>query len=366
VKYIQEETRLVEQDLEYRKVQCTGRASYIVTLPKEWVQDMGLKAGHQLAIKKQEDSSLLLIPRTVLEKIAEPKKSTLNEATIHITSKEDPKSLVRKIISLYVVGIDLIHIKSRDGEFASEQKTLLKDAARRKLLGAEVISESPNEIVLQILINHPEFPIQKAIKRMFIIALSMNKDAISALKSLDKALVQNIIETDDDVDRLDLYVIRQLKYTIQKNQFEEIGLKSPKEFLGYRLATNAVRGIADLAEKIAENILTMDKPVNEKIYNKILTLSSYGNQLFEDAMISFFKRDYQAADAIISRSEKIADTEKEIFKTVLDTEMDAKDASSLRLILDSSRRMIEYSKDIAEVTLNRTVEETYVNKELTR
>jgi len=362
VKYIQEEMILVEQDLEYRKLQRTGRASYIVTLPKDWVQDMGLEAGHQLALKKQADSSLLLIPRTALEKIAEPKESTLNEVTIHITSKEDPQSLARKITSLYVVGMDLIHIKSRDGEFASEQKTSVKDAVRRKLLGTEVIAESPNEIVLQILINHPEFPIQKAIKRMFIIALSMNKDAISALKSLDKALIQNIIETDDDVDRLNLYVIRQLKYAIQKNQFEEVGLVSPKEFLGYRLATNIVESIADLAVNIAENILTMDKHVNEKIYNKILTLSSYGNQLFEDTMISFFKRDYQAADAIISRSEKIADMEREIFKMILDTEMDAKDASSLRLIIDSSRRMIEYSKDIAEVTLNRTVEETHGNK----
>jgi len=353
---------LAEQDLEYRKVQRTGRASYIVTLPKEWVQDMGLEAGHQLALKKQEDSSLLLIPKTALEKIAEPKKSILNEVTIHTTSKEDPQSLARKITSLYVVGMDLIHIKSSDREFASEQKTSVKDAVRRKLLGTEVISESSNEIVLQILINHPEFPIQKAIKRMFIIALSMNKDAISALKILDKALIQNIIETEDDVDRLNLYVIRQLKYAIQKNQFEEIGLKSPKELLGYRLATNAVEGIADIAVKIAENILTMDKPVDEKIYNEILTLSSYGNQLFEDTMISFFKRDYQAADAIISRLEKIADMEKEIFKMILDTEMDAKDASSLRLILDSTRRMIEHSKEIAEVTLNRTVEETHVSK----
>jgi len=366
VKYIQEEMRLVEQDVEYRKVQRTGRESYIVTLPKDWVQNMGLNAGHQLAIKKQEDSSLLLIPRTTLEKIAESKKPVLNEVTIHVTSKEYPQSLVRKITSLYVVGMDLIHVKSRDGEFASEQKTLIKDAVRGKLLGTEVIAESPNEIVLQILINHPEFPIQKAIKRMFIIALSMNKDAISALKSLDKAIIQNIIETEDDVDRLNLYVIRQLKYAIQKNQYEEVGLKSSKEFLGYRLATNAVEGIADLAVEMAENILTMDKPIDEKIYNRILALSSYGNQLFEDAMISFFKRDYQAADAIISRSEEIADMEKEIFKMILDMKMDAKDASSLRLILDASRRMIEYSKEIAEVTLNRTVEETYVNKELVR
>lgn len=354
---------MVEKDLEYRKVQLTGRASYIITLPKQWAQEVGLEPGSQLALRKQEDSSLLVTPRTALEKAEEKKEPVLREITLHVNPKDDPQFVVRKIISLYVVGVDIVHIKSKGGQFTSEQRMVVNDAVRRKILGAEIVSESPNEIIMQTLINHPEFPVERAIRRMFSLALSMNRDVISALKTLDESLVRKVMDVDDDVDRLNLYVVRQLKYAIQKDQFEEVGLKSPKEFLGYRLAASILKSVAYQAVKMAENVLTMEKPVDDEVYEKILTLSSYANKMFRDSMAAFFGRDYQAADTIMSESTGVADAERDIFKTVLDKKVDAKEASSLRLILHSHRRMIEYSREISEVTLNRTIEETCAKDE---
>ena len=59
----------MERDLGYRRVQHTGRGSYIISLPKEWIRDLQLERGNQLAFKLQEDSSLLLVPRRILEEI---------------------------------------------------------------------------------------------------------------------------------------------------------------------------------------------------------------------------------------------------------------------------------------------------------
>jgi len=349
--------------LEYRKVQLTGRSSYIVTLPKDWVRDIGLEPGNQLAVKRQEDSSLMLIPGAALEEARKAEEKALSEVTLHATPKDNPQFVVRKMISLYVVGVDIIHIKSKGGGFAPEQKRLIHDAVRSKLLGAEIISESPEEIAVQILINHPEFPVQRAIRRMLSLALSMNEDVISALKTLDEGLARKVMDVDDDVDRLNLYVVRQLKYAIQNNQFKEIGLESPKEFLGYRLAASILENVADQAVKMAENVLTMEKPVDDEVYEKILALGSCGNKLFRDSMVAFFSRDYQAADDIISKTVGVADAERDVFKMILDRKIDAKEASSLRLILHSSRRMTEYSREMSEVTLNRTIEETCARDE---
>lgn len=349
---------MAEGTLEYRKVQLTGRSSYIVTLPKDWVRDIELKPGDQLAIKRREDSSLMLIPGAALERAREAKEKVLREVTLHVTPRDDPQFVVRKTISLYVVGVDIVYIKSKGGRLAPEQKRLVHDAIRSKLLGAEIISESPEEIAIQILINHPEFPVQRALRRMFSLALSMNEDVISALKTLDGGLARKVVDVDDDVDRLNLYVVRQLKYAIENKQFKEIGLESPKEFLGYRLTASILESVADQAVEMAENVLTMEKPVDDEVYEKILALSSCGNRLFRDSMVAFFNRDYHAADDIISRSARAADAERGILKTILDKKVDARDVSSLRLILHSSRRMIEHSRGISEVTLNRTVEET--------
>ena len=76
---------MMSRDLGYRKIQCTGRSSYIISLPKEWVSTTKLEKGSELAFKVQEDSSLLLVPRKILEK-REVAKSTLKEHTLHITS----------------------------------------------------------------------------------------------------------------------------------------------------------------------------------------------------------------------------------------------------------------------------------------
>jgi|GEM_PF-6097149 len=48
---------------------------------------------------------------------------------------------------------------------------------------------------------------------------------------------------------------------------------------------------------------------------------------------------------------------QETVNLMLSKRMDPNLASVLRLILDNARKMMEYGRDIAEITLNRTVEE---------
>jgi len=176
---------MVERDLGYRRIQCVGRGSYIISLPKNWVIENKLGKGSQLAFKVQEDSSLILIPRKLLES-RKKKGSDLKEFTLRVSSRDNPSSVCRKIISLYVISADLIHVKSEDGNLTLKHKASINDLVRNVLLGSEIIEETPNEITLQILINHPDFPIERAIRRMFILALSANNEAISSLKSMDE------------------------------------------------------------------------------------------------------------------------------------------------------------------------------------
>ena len=48
---------------DFRKVQVTGGNSFVVSLPKSWVNDVGLHARDPVAVLVQPDSSLLIIPR---------------------------------------------------------------------------------------------------------------------------------------------------------------------------------------------------------------------------------------------------------------------------------------------------------------
>jgi hypothetical protein len=239
----------------------------------------------------------------------------------------------------------------------------------KMLLGTEVVSESPNEITIQILINHPEFPIETALRRMSAIATIMDNNAVSALESFDEELIQDVIDSDTDLDRLNLYIIRQLKYGIEHNLFKEMGFKSPKEFLGYRIVAKNLENVGDNAVGAAKNVLTLNKllkdqtlilrePMDEEVYSGVLKFNSFSHRLLEDSLKALFKRDYHLADETISQFMSTGlELEKDAFNLMLYKNMDPNVASVLRLVIDNARKMMEYSRDIAEVTLNRTVEE---------
>ncbi len=70
-----------------------------------------------------------------------------------------------------------------------------------------------------------------------------------------------------------------------------------------------------------------------------------------------FKRDYKDAEKLISKREALIPLENELIMLMSSKKLDPNIASVLRLIFDSSRRIMDYSRNMAELTLNRTVEE---------
>ena len=358
---------MAEKDLGYRRVQSTGRGSYIISLPKDWVRDIGLKRGSEIAFNVQTDLSLLLVPRK-LETSGESEEKKLKEYYVNANPKEDSQATLRMIKALYAIGADIIHIRFKSPEEAEKYKTETKNFARDSFLGSEIIDETANEITLQILIRHSEFPIEKAVRRMAIVALSANKDAIAALKNRSTSLFESVINAHNDVNRLGLYIVRQLKYGIERNLFRELGFKTPKEFLLYRIAVNDVENIGENAVNIVNNIGTFQKmiedqtlfvkePVDEEIYSQLVEFNNVAQQLFEDAIKAMFKREYKDAEKIISKREGFIALENELIMLMSSKKLDPNVASVLRLIFDSSRRIMDYTRNMAELTLNRTVEE---------
>ena len=364
--YIDEVFEMVEEDLGYRKIQRTGRSSYIISLPKEWITSNELDKGNQIAFKELEDSSLLLVPRGVLE--SREDAATQKEYFVQVSADDDPQSLSQRIRSLYAVGADLIVFKFKKDANSLELRSVIRNTARL-LLGAEIIEESSSEIKMQILIGHIEFPIEKAVRRMFVLALSMDKDVVSSLESVDIERLQNVIECDNDLDRLNQYVIRQLKYGVVHKQYREMGFESPKEFLGYRIVSKNIENVGDNAITLAKNILILQKMISEKvvslpetideeILSSVLKVNSLSHELFEESLMALFKRDYAMANrTIVTFLSRGVQLEKDAVTSLLTKKLDPNVAYVLMLVLESSRKMMEYSRDIAEVTLNRTVEE---------
>jgi phosphate uptake regulator len=363
----------MERELGYRTVQSTGRGSFVISLPKKWAQEIGIDKGSLIAIKILADGALVLIPRKMEEKRNE-KSIISKEYFIKVNQRSDTESVCRRIASLYATGAELMHLSFKDITNNKELKTSVTNLVRNLLLGTEIVEETTDEMSLQVLINHPELPIEKAIRRMANLSISAHKDSIVALGNLEEDKLQYIHRKKMDVERLNLYVVRQLKYGIEHNLFEDWEFETSKEFLGYRLVANDIKNIAGNAHNMGKNIKTLRRLINDKllflkdsideeVYNQIDSFNSSTEHLFKESLESLFNRDYAQADRILSRIESFLMLENDLITLFLNKKIDPNLLSICRLVLDNTRKIVEYSKEIAEVTLNRTVEEVSVRSQ---
>lgn len=333
---------------EVRKIQFTGKSTFIVSLPKRWVTRMGLRAGSRLIVMEQGES-LILTPEGAGRVVAEP-----SEAIIRVSAQESPDKVVREIISLYLVGYNYISVRALDGRITAVHRNAVKELVRKKLVGVEIVSESPDEVKLQVLISYPELSIESALRRMCFIAASMHDDALQALKSMNKKLAQEVVQLDDEVDRFGLYIIRQLKAAVQNDKIlRDLGLSSPRDCLGYRVIVKFVERIADHAVKIAEIIQALEDKPREAFVNKVEEINRFVKSVFQDAIAALFRGDYLLAEAVIAKSKAIAQLEDEALKLAQDGE--SKSMPAIRMMLESLRRAAEYAGDIAEIVLNLNI-----------
>jgi len=334
---------------ETRKVQFTGGSTYIISLPKRWVTQNQLKRGSFIKLREEEEGGLLTIVPPGLTV-----RNKLDEAAIRVSPKDGTEMIARKIVSAYLAGYNSIHIKADRQQLSAKQRHDMKTFVRSMLVGTEIVTDGSSQLTLQVLLSYPELTIQSALRRMSIITTSMHKDAISALKTRDNSLAKEVISTDNEVDRFNLYVIRLLKTATQNPQLtKEIGLLNGQDCLGYRLVTKSVERTADHAVSVAENVLTLKHDLNDDIAEKIEKMSTIAIKMFDTAIESLFRQDYNAAESIIESIKEVVALER---AAVESTHMDIEDAANLRLIIESVRRTAEYACDIAETVLNLTVD----------
>ncbi|MEE9512414.1 MAG: phosphate uptake regulator PhoU [Nitrosopumilaceae archaeon] len=343
----------MEDREETRKIQFTGKSSYIVSLPKHWIQDLGLKRGDQVKISRQGSSALQIYPPN-----HQTRTIQVEDATFEIEPEEDTTSIVRKLISLYFLGFKIINVKPKAGRLKPAQRTAIKDAVKRMLMGTEIISDSTNGITIQVLVNLLELSVDGAFKRMIHLAKSMLSDAILAVKESNFELANEVIKTDDEVDRFGFYIIRQLKIAIQnEHMLKEMGFSNSRDCLGYRLVVKNIERTGDHAVLIANDLIEFKKPIRKEILEKIQEIYDFAVGVLDDACLALFKGDYGQAEKTIKKSIDITKIEKKILNATKSLR-DDEEVYRIRRVVENLKRIAEYASDIAEIVLNMNVEKT--------
>ncbi|MGI0088735.1 MAG: PhoU domain-containing protein [Nitrosopumilaceae archaeon] len=338
---------------EMRKIQFTGKSSYIVSLPKEWVMDMGLKQGDQVTVVRQGTATLQIIPSK-----RHVKTLDTEVATFEIEQDDESAVIVRKLVSLYFLGFTTINIKPKSGRLKPSQRIAVKDAVKKVLMGTEIIADSTDGITIQVLINLFELSVDGAFKRMLLIAKSMQNDALLALEEANFELAKEVIDSDDEVDRFSFYIIRQLKIAIQnEHMLKDMGFENARSCLGYRVIVKNIERVGDHAVGIAKDLLEFKKPIKKTVLNGIREMNNFTLSVLDEACLALFKKDFAQAELAIQRTTEITKYEKKVFESIKSLR-DDEEIYRIRRMTENIRRISEYASDIAEIVMNMTIEKT--------
>lgn len=338
---------------EMRKIQFTGKSSYIVSLPKQWISDMGLKQGDQVSVVRQGISTLQIVP------LKHHNKPVITEdATVEIKPEDEGAAVIRKLISLYLLGFNIMNVKPKVGRLKPTQRNAVKNAVKGILMGTEIVADSTEGLTIQVLINLFELSVDGALKRMLIIAKAMQNDALLALEEANYDLAQEVIDSDDEVDRFSFYIIRQLKIAIEnEHMLKEMGIEKPDHCLGYRLIVKNIERVGDHATDLAKSLLEFKKPIRKSVLEPIHDMNTFALSVLDDACLSLFKKDFNQAELTVEKSSEIVKYEKKILESVK-TIRDDEEVYRIRRMNENIRRIAEYASDIAEIVMNMTIEKT--------
>jgi phosphate uptake regulator len=274
--------------MEYRKIIEFGKSSFVVSLPKAWMSDRGLKKGDVVYLE-QDKSKLVIYPSRKPGK-KEPKKITLDVSGM--TNSEIRLRLVSRYIQNYnEITLTADNMKSK----AKDIRTMVHD-----LMALEVIEEDASRIVTRDFINAGEISPKNLLKKMDIITRDMLLDSS---KFFEEDKYSTIAERDSDVNRISFLVYRTLKH-LQNDPAaaKKMGLRH-EEFLVLWVASAKVEKIADQAKWITKLLrrVKFKKPEQEE-FSKLYTIIQ---KYYTDAMDAYYDEDTEAAFALVCKSKRL-------------------------------------------------------------
>lgn len=317
-------------------MQKTGKSTLIVSLPKKWANENAIVSGSLLFISQNQNGDLLLSrDRSEPDQIVK----------LDIGSKCGAP-LFRDVIACYLAGYKTVEISSP--QLTAMQKRDLHSIVN-KLIGPEILEETLNKVVIHDLLSAEELPSDRALKRMKNITRSMIQDALSSLVKRNKDLAMDVIQRDNDVDRLNLLIARQFIDILRSGSIKQETLCPISAFNYMQAATNLER-MADHASKIAEISSQNDNELPREMTDEIARLSSVFTTLIDDSISVLLKPDTEKANQLIDKTKEMKTQSMIITSTFWERD---DDEILIRLVLAGSmERMLDLIINIAELSIN--------------
>ena len=283
--------------MQIRKLVKSGHSSLVVAVPRDWIKRNKLKPGDLVYI--DDSSNKLVVSTEFKENVTEKREKVIN------IDGMDEIVILREINTAYLNNYYYIIIKGDElKKHLRYVKKLISD-----LVALELVDESSEKIMARSFLNVHDTDLKVLVRRVDNILRSMIIDTKQALN--EPSLVEAVVDRDNEVNRLNLLMAKVLKAAYyDKSILTSLGMDE-MELLRYWELNGHLEKIGDRTKDIATAVLQLKK-VNHKDF---LKLFSEMEDLYKEAMMSFYKNSYKISDEVTHKRRVImADIGKYITK----------------------------------------------------
>jgi phosphate uptake regulator len=262
-----------------RTLQQIG-SSILISLPTEWIKKNLLTKGRIVNIETNSDNTISIYNVDQNEEIKiefnyhhdnyrldiQNHKDKISKIDGIGKSTEDIKILLNKIFGAYLLGYNIINIKSKESISFDDSETIKKSI--RKLIGLEIVDENNFNIKLQFLLDAKTLNIEKILNMMNSIITGMFKETIYSIDGkFNQDLIKKIASRDDEIDRQYFLLVRLIRTVIMNKKLASILNLSNIDMLDYRIAANFLETAGDLITELISYLTEVkeDKQITELI-----------------------------------------------------------------------------------------------------
>ncbi|MEM3740492.1 MAG: phosphate uptake regulator PhoU [Candidatus Korarchaeum sp.] len=316
-----------------RNLQLTGNATYTVSIPKDWVRNLGLGKGSRVYLELMNDGSLRIYGNP-------PGRPSGASKSFELWRGDDPDNLVRKIIAAYLAGFSIVTLN-----FDPELKELASGVRRSlesSVLGFSVLKESRSEFTFYTVIDEGSMRLSDALTKLRENAHHMLEDTYSGMSNADIRVLERVIEEDQIVDKLYLLITKQVTSILMRPfGVEEHGLRSAAEMPHVFLAARSMERVSDHAVLMAResiDLISSGEKVSVWLLDDFRTIID----LFESSTRALSELDELEAEEAARRID-------EVTKLIRRREPGN---SRVQMLLNSMERVLGYSMNIVEAVVD--------------
>ena len=311
--------------MEFRKLISFGKTSFVMSLPKSWIQKNKLKKGDLIGLQEREEG-LVLLPKKDKDIESEVKRITIN------VDGKPINRIQREIGAAYINNFNIITITGKELKDKTKE---IKDALRY-LIALEIVEQTSDKILAKDFLNMEKISITNLIRKMDIITRDMFADTKLVLKDRDP---EEIINRDEEINRLSYLLFRAINYALSNPDIARIYKLNSKKLVHYWFINTAIEKIGDSIKRVARNLTELEPKLAKPIIDEFVLKSE---QRYLGSMKSFYNGDLDLAY-------KHAGSKKEVLKEC--EEFSKKHASKWLLedTMDKIKQMLANIHDIDRI-----------------